>query len=453
MSLEPAFKGTYGEVFLTFSGKNVKKYVGKYDIKTDENGREEHFFESTSIKEMVSLSSLPYMQYITNSPTIVNHSDVFSIKMPYRGITLTEWCARTELNIRIKKLPSIVFQILEVLKVLEDRELIHGDIKPDNILIDGYDRITVIDFGGCVLDTTIVKYCKEAFNMCTYWFSSPEMLSLNYKDNTISHKHDIFSLGLVIKFILIGGYTKDDDKVIEFCEKSKDIETYPKDAFTKILKDEVNNNKFLNELIDLSLRLLTIDQSKRPSAMEILNNSFFGVTNNGLTLMGDVIYSTSVENVVDTKIRRELVRWIFYFCKDFNFLHLAVLAVWIFDKSIQRLLVGEREQDDVAGAALLISDSLLQHSKVSIQYMATCISSIKKLHKMVCSIMAKLKYRVYVRTFDYYLRRNKNEVDYDVVRDICLIGGNMKLGVWELIEMYKRMCEEKRGKKEEMIVE
>ena len=418
------FRGTYGKVIMSSGGRHVKKYVNKYSVEKLTDGTEEWFYESTTIREMMILFSLPIIPNLIFSESMTNHHEIFSIKMPYKGITLDKWCYKHSFLTRIKHIPSFIFQLLNVLKFLEDIKVVHGDIKPTNILVDTDNTITLIDFGACIVDTTIISAVSDSsiFNMCTYSFSSPEMLSLSYKKNTINNKHDIFSVGMVVKFMIINNYSKDDITNISECEKNNK-EFLPLNNITGIPEDIKN---IVNEM-------LIIDLTKRPSALDLLSRKMFEDMKQPIHPPITNIFNSTISSVITPQsIRRKTIEWIFNTC---NYPFIATLAVWILDKFSYQYIIYEQEYTLIASACIIISDGMLQWGSTSLNYLSLLTGySIRHISKIVCTILKELKYIVYARTFDYYLRCRNIEVDYNIVRDILI--DNISLPVEKQIEIY-----------------
>lgn len=60
----------------------------------------------------------------------------------------------------MKVVKAIMRQILEGVKILHDNNIMHRDLKPDNIMFkepDTFDSLTIVDFGLSTF-TTIEKY-------------------------------------------------------------------------------------------------------------------------------------------------------------------------------------------------------------------------------------------------------------------------------------------------------
>lgn len=453
------FKGTYGNVYLSEDGRYVKKVVHKYhyyklngdEDKKDSNKNEDKvdddnegnkkkvtrikYFESTSIKEIVSILSLSSIKNIIPLIDVRCGTNDFTIKMPYRGKPLDKWCRDLRFVDRLQKIPTIMGQLISIVNNLSILDIVHGDIKPQNILIDRNDRVTLIDFGACILDTTIISEVKDPiiFNMCTYWFSSPEMLSLKYKKNKISPKHDIFSLGLILKYILINGYTKDEDTFIVESEKRGD-ERYS-------LNLDLQSTDINNLLFDM----LIVDQDSRPSASELLSRSIFDRVNKETTCID--IFDSRLKNIRKTSFRTEMVNYIFSTCEMNDYQYMACLSVWIMDKySTIRQDLSYYEYNILGISCILIADCLLQYGRISLNSIKHMISPYSIITNTVCIVLHDLDYKVYARTFDYYLRKSEDKVDYDIVKQIVLDVDNMSLSIDEQLAMYRLKADEATDK-------
>jgi len=98
---------------------------------------------------------------------------------------------------------QIVPQICEALQFAHDAGIVHRDIKPDNILLDKRGRVKIADFGiAKILGTAEepgVPVTQGAIG--TPHYMAPEQVE---KPQTVDHRADIFSLGVVFYEMLTG---------------------------------------------------------------------------------------------------------------------------------------------------------------------------------------------------------------------------------------------------------
>lgn len=97
---------------------------------------------------------------------------------------------------------EIIMIALNVANTLRDlhsngNNLVHCDIKPDNLILDEYNRTFLIDFGGCVTADSVV-------NWGTTSFAAPEQ----NQGKLIDHRSDIYSLGMTMKYLLEKEYLR-----------------------------------------------------------------------------------------------------------------------------------------------------------------------------------------------------------------------------------------------------
>ena len=94
-----------------------------------------------------------------------------------------------------RKMKPIVRQILAALAHLESKEIVHLDIKPENILLNKKGNPLLCDFGAS-LEYEHFKLLKKSDKTGTPYYMSPEMNTGNWSK---MHKSDIYSLGLTVK--------------------------------------------------------------------------------------------------------------------------------------------------------------------------------------------------------------------------------------------------------------
>jgi serine/threonine protein kinase len=92
---------------------------------------------------------------------------------------------------------------------LHDRGIAHGDLKPDNILLDAAGNPKLIDFGYC----HTARVAGDAEKSGTLYYASPEIVRSGTFD---TQKADVWSLGIVLFTMVCGKFpylAKDDEEL------------------------------------------------------------------------------------------------------------------------------------------------------------------------------------------------------------------------------------------------
>src|SRR6266404_8561722 len=98
---------------------------------------------------------------------------------------------------------QIVPQICEALQFAHDEGIVHRDIKPENILLDKKGRVKIADFGIAKImgRETEIALTETKGVIGTPHYMAPEQVE---KPQTVDHRADIFSLGVVFYEMLTG---------------------------------------------------------------------------------------------------------------------------------------------------------------------------------------------------------------------------------------------------------
>jgi serine/threonine protein kinase len=99
---------------------------------------------------------------------------------------------------------AIVPQICDALQFAHDEGVVHRDIKPDNILLDGKGRVKIADFGlAKLLDLAAADASLTGTHqvMGTPHYMAPEQMQGSHD---VDHRADIYSLGVVFYEMLTG---------------------------------------------------------------------------------------------------------------------------------------------------------------------------------------------------------------------------------------------------------
>lgn len=94
-------------------------------------------------------------------------------------------------------------QVLDGVRHLHSLQIAHGDIKPQNILVQG-DTVKLTDFGSSL--TTQDIYVRSRENGGTILYSPPEFagLTTRKRNGPLAVAHDIYSLGVLLYQLLTG---------------------------------------------------------------------------------------------------------------------------------------------------------------------------------------------------------------------------------------------------------
>lgn len=168
----------------------------------------------------------------------------------------------SEGEVWFEKLFECYLQVCEALKFLHAQNIYHGNISPQNILVESHTyKVFLLDFGGAYYYALLDS--NEYLNMQQNCFCSPEQ-SKNDSDisnaQNINYKTDIFSFGLCMLKMLIEAY---DEDIFEEYKEYQDIDK----VFEKVYKDKLNDIE--KELYPVIKTMLHIEPSERAGIKEV----------------------------------------------------------------------------------------------------------------------------------------------------------------------------------------
>lgn len=250
--LEKIGSGGMGEVFKAHDrrlDRIVAIKVLKSEYHTDEN------FVRKFRRESLAAASISH-------PNIVSIYDVGQqedpsgtihyIVMEYiEGKTLKEVILE-ESPLPEKKALNFTIQIAEALKIAHAKKIVHRDIKSQNIMVTGDNRVKVTDFGiARMAGNTTVTMTDSVMGSVHYF--SPEQA----KGAKVDHRSDIYSLGVVLYEMLTGDVPFDAENPVSValmhiqepipsvCAKRSDlhpvVDVLLADMTAKNVKDRIPN--------------------------------------------------------------------------------------------------------------------------------------------------------------------------------------------------------------------
>jgi serine/threonine protein kinase len=174
----------------------LNRFVAVKILKSELNNDEE--FVARFKREGISVAKLSH-------PNIVNVHDVgiedsinFIVMEYINGKTLKELIKENS-RLSADRTLDITLQIAKALECAHKNNIIHRDIKPDNILITEDSVVKVMDFGiAKVLDAQTITNSDKVIGTARYF--SPEQAKGNFVDG----RTDIYSLGIVMYEMVTG---------------------------------------------------------------------------------------------------------------------------------------------------------------------------------------------------------------------------------------------------------
>lgn len=278
-------KGSYCKVYQLDNNKIYKIYD---DIYHNDNSK---YYDKFLINEITNINLLS----TDNKNIIYEEIDIFTDKigivMNNLGINLYEFI-NSRKKIDIKLIKKIISDVCKIMIKSNNKFIIHGDLKPENIMIDRDYNVNIIDWN---LSLNIIDdYSMEKYNeLQTIWYRSPEQIIKLDKNN---YKIDVWSLGVIFIELLsckCGLFSTDcENKLLDMFLKVFGKKSFPDRYLQNInLNYYSDNNNFIKEInsfiksnyiindddylfINFINGLFEIDSQKRFSFEEVYNHPF-----------------------------------------------------------------------------------------------------------------------------------------------------------------------------------
>lgn len=231
--------GTYSKVYLAVDcNTNTKVCIKIFNCARDDKIK----------KEIEILKSLDHVN-------IIKYLKFFKIGNKYYLVTeLGEKLKYNFVDLDVKK---IMLEICQGIKYCHDNNIIHGDVKLENIILKD-NKYKLIDFGY----SRVGEFKNEIVG--SYFYIAPEIFFEKKGDKKV----DIWSLGIMLYILNQGNYlyysTKKnkDDIILDLCCQIQQKKTpFPFDM-------EI-------ELQDLLKNMLNTDPKKRFDINQVLNHPWF----------------------------------------------------------------------------------------------------------------------------------------------------------------------------------
>lgn len=164
-------------------------------------------------------------------------------------------------------------RLIDALCTLEEKQIVHCDIKPENIMLaTGFPHVKdlasvrIVDFGGAVEEGSVTGTSTLAYR-------SPEQIQ---KPHIVTCKSDVFSMGLVIAMLLFYGQSSWFATAIPGIKFFGDWQNAATSEAYMSAREKWLNVILEHESTPIALKKMLIsDHNTRPNASEIRNEKFF----------------------------------------------------------------------------------------------------------------------------------------------------------------------------------
>ncbi|CAD8107127.1 unnamed protein product [Paramecium sonneborni] len=248
-------KGSSAKVLLVKSKIGDQYYAAKCVPRTE-----------SIIQEIEINNLLDHKAFVKIKEVFLGDTSYYIIMDLLSGKNLTQLLKNQHTGLTVEQCKLIMHALLSGIDYMHQKNVMHRDIKPDNVILEKIDNLTtlkIVDFGLA----TYSNIKKFKYPKCgTPGYVAPEIANLTDKNQNYDKKCDIFSAGAVFYKLLTG----------------RDV--FPGTGFAYVLAQNkkcqidftlLQLRKLPSDSITLLKQMLQKDPMLRPTAQECLKNPFF----------------------------------------------------------------------------------------------------------------------------------------------------------------------------------
>lgn len=226
---------------------------------------------------------------------------------------------------------TFVDQMANVLSYLHSQNIIHRDIKPQNILVSRNNTFKLSDFGFACYDVSKNTFddkmkdplCKKYYKLCgTPYYMAPELIcnmnkleNITYYDDKLKQNMtrvvfynsnvDIWSFGICLYEVMFNAFPFSDINCV------KDLEEFFKqDCSQQYIEGKIRRrNQYIPETLESILQgCLQIDSSKRLNADELLQFVTLAKRDNSVRKINESMMVSLDSGCQNDNMRHHIVR-------------------------------------------------------------------------------------------------------------------------------------------------
>ena len=308
--------------------------------------------KKTNINENTILKVIETMKKLKNSILLLNSietNEYYYLIYELCFLSLEKYLNIRENPLSINEIKEMLLELNKCFKEMKEKNIIHGNLKPSNILLSlNKTNINKMDFKISDFGINELRDIKK-INLDNIQITmSPEIIK--GEKNMISSKSDIWSLGIIIYYMLF--------KQLPYINNKDDIQ-------------EIENNEKLKLIYDLKLKdlinkMLIININKRISWEDYFKHPFFNQNSNENIELKNKITSFTAQKIIQIDFN-ESVNYLMQINKNYFIASIGKGIIKIFDNFFKIILTIQLEKKHFINYILQIKDGRI----------VTCSNNIK----------------------------------------------------------------------------
>jgi serine/threonine protein kinase len=305
--------------------------------------------------------------------------------------------------------------VINGLIYLHNRNIMHRDITPDNIMIDNNNVVKITDFGISKKCNNLDELAKGSLRGKTH-YTSPEIYKAYFKEQKYTNynfKTDIFSLGVTMFKIMTFDFPLNINKQTKTFERNENF---------------IDPNIYNRKLIELVESMLIFDENLRPSSLDLYNEM--------RKLIGDKMMSSTYhiqQNEINLKNNFGIIR------SAFSTVILYFLNIDKIKDYFQSNLVKDKIKEKISPNLRIVINSFAEilnnfedknnnRSNLITKFIVKISQKIlifkdedeaKITPKLVIRILFEYFYYAFNKTKDIFIYNNKNAyILYEKIKDM-----------------------------------
>ena len=166
--------GAFGKVFKS-KIKNTNELVALKQIKFNEEKNKKEGFPITAMREIILMKQLNHKNILSLNEIVVSPNNETYLVFEYMDFDFLRLITEHKIKFKAEHVKCIMNQILQGMKYLHEKSIVHRDIKCANILINKNREVKIGDFRlARIVNRNFKKHLTPG--VVTLWYKAPELL-------------------------------------------------------------------------------------------------------------------------------------------------------------------------------------------------------------------------------------------------------------------------------------